>query len=361
MVKRTQNPESEVRSFRRILIVRLDRIGDVLLSTPVIKALRDAYPESHIAFMVRPYAREIVEGNPYLDEVIIYDRSGEHKGIAGGFKFAQELRRKRFDIAIALHPTVRTHAILRLSGIPERVGYDRKAHFLLTRKFPHTKQFGLKHEIDYALDVLRFMGLEPKDRALYMPLNAASERKISEVLKEGGIKDSDILVAINPGASCASKRWAAASFAEVAEGLIKRYAARIVIVSARADKQFADKLASSIKGPSLNLSGRTSLGELASVLRRCRLFISNDSGPVHIGCAVGTPVIAIFGRGDRGLSPRRWGPGGDRDKVLHKSAGCEICLAHNCRVGFKCLDSITPGEVLAAAEDILGSGGRDGR
>ena len=104
----------------------------------------------------------------------------------------------------------------------------------------------------------------------------------------------------------------------------------------------------------VNLSGKTSVADVASVLRRVKLFISNDSGPVHISCAVGTPVIAIFGRSDRGLSPSRWGPTGERDIVLHKDVGCDECLAHNCNKKFKCLEAVTVDEVLAAAAKILG-------
>lgn len=344
---------NKIEGYKKILIVRLDRIGDVVLSTPVIKALRDAYPNAHIAMMVRPYARDIVEGNPFLNEVIVYDKDGAHRGIAGNLRFAGELRDKGFDIAIILHPTNRAHIVASLAGIPERVGYGKKTGFLLTRKIPHTKQFGMKHEIDYALDVLRYIGIEPKDRALYMPINGDSERKVEKMLGENGVKSSDLLVAVNPGASCASKRWGIKNFADVANSLVEKYGARVAIVSGNIDKRFGDELASLIRKGAINLSGKTSIGDIASLLKRCKLFISNDSGPVHIGCAVGTPVIAIFGRSDRGLSPERWGPSGKRDVVLHKMVGCEICYAHNCRSGFKCLDSITASEVLDAAGKIL--------
>ncbi|MCX5678404.1 MAG: lipopolysaccharide heptosyltransferase II [Candidatus Omnitrophica bacterium] len=341
---------------KKILIVRLDRIGDVALSTPVIKALRDAHPDSYIAMMVLPYAREIVEGNPYLDEVIIYDKGRGHKGVVGNYKFVRELKKKKFDIAIILHPTARTHMALMFAGIPERIGYDKKAGFLLTKRIPHTKQFGMKHEIDYSLDILKYIGIKPSARELCMPINSVSERKIEAMLKENNIKDSDIIVAVNPGASCASKCWNVEKFAKVSNRLTEKYGARIVVISGSADKVLGDKLASLITTGCVNLSGKTGIGDVASLLRRARLFISNDSGPVHIGCAVGVSVIAIFGRGDRGLSPKRWGPIGKHDAVLHKSAGCEICYAHNCKSAFKCLDSITPEEVLAAAEKILGSG-----
>ena len=343
---------------KKILIVRLDRIGDVVLSTPVIKALRDAYPDGRIAMMVGPCAREIVEGNPYLDEVIIYDKDRLQRGIAGNYKFIRELKKKKFDIAIVLHPTNRTHMVLMLAGIPERIGYDKKAGFFLTKRIPHTKQFGMKHEIDYSLDILRYIGVKPSVRELYMPINSVSERKIEAILRENGVKDSDTIIAVNPSASCASKRWRVENFAKVANRLAGKYGARIVIISGSADKDLGDKLAALITAGCINLSGRTGIGDVASLLKRARLFISNDSGPVHIGCAVGVSVIAIFGRSDRGLSPKRWGPSGKHDLVLHKSAGCEICYAHNCKSAFKCLDLITPEEVFAAAEKILGSGKR---
>ena len=126
-----------------------------------------------------------------------------------------------------------------------------------------------------------------------------------------------------------------------------------MIISGAVDQVFGNKVASLLDNRCLNLSGNTSVADVASVLKRARLFISNDSGPVHIACALGTPVIAIFGRSDRGLSPDRWGPSGKRDIVLHKDVGCDTCLAHDCRMGFRCLEAITVEEVLAAADEIL--------
>ncbi|MFH0764444.1 MAG: lipopolysaccharide heptosyltransferase II [Candidatus Omnitrophota bacterium] len=341
--------------YRKILIVRLDRIGDVLLSTPVIKNLRDAYPKSYIAFLVRPYAREIVQGNPYLDDVIVYDKAGREKGLRGNLKFIRYLRKKKFDMAIILHPTKRAHLVAFLAGIPVRVGYDRKWGILLTKRIPHTKQSGLKHEIDYTLDILRYIGVEPEDRTLYMPVDTACETRVRGMMGDAGITDTDFCIAINPGASCPSKRWKTMNFARAADSLAKTYNAKILIISSEEDRMFAGEVAALMSRPHVNLAGKTGIGDVASVLRRVKLFVSNDSGPVHIAVAVGTPVISIFGRSDRGLSPERWGPSGKRDVALHKDAGCGACLAHNCRRGFRCLDAITVDDVLAAAAKILES------
>jgi len=334
-------------------MIRLDRIGDVLLSTPAIKAVREACPESYIAFMVRPYAFDVVKGNPYLNEVIVYDKKGSEKGIIGNLRLSARLRKKRFDLAIVLHPTQRSHIIAYLAGIQHRLGYDRKMGFLLTKRVPHTKQLGLKHEIDYTLGLLRYIGIESCDKALYIPLSDECERRVNTLFAQNGITNEDLVVTVNAGASCPSKRWPPEMYGQVCDNLSNEFNAKIVLISDKKDKVFADKVALMMGRPSVNLSDMTSIGDLASILRRTRLFISNDSGPVHIACAVGTPVISIFGRSNRGLTPARWGPSGSRDVVLHKDVGCEVCLAHNCKLGFKCLKAITVKDVLEAAKKIL--------
>ncbi|MFA5165019.1 MAG: lipopolysaccharide heptosyltransferase II [Candidatus Omnitrophota bacterium] len=338
----------------RILIIRTDRIGDVLLSTPAIKAVRDAYPNAHIAMMVRPYVEDIVDGNPYLDEVILYDKDNEQKGIFATLAFVAGLRRKKFDLAIVLHPTVRSNVIPFLAGIPERVGYDRKWGFLLTKRLKDTKHYGEKHEIDYSLDVLRPVGITSNGRALYMPVKPEYERVIERFMDLADLGSRDIIVAISPGASCPSKRWPAYRFGRVADELIGRRGVKVVIIGGPSDKKTVDEVKTGMLHSPIVLSEEHSLGEVAALLKRCKLLISNDSGPVHIAVAVGTPVISIFGRLDPGLSPQRWGPVGPRDIVIHKDAGCKECLAHNCKLGFKCLDAVAVEDVLSAAEGLLG-------
>ena len=341
--------------YRRILIVRTDRIGDVLLSTPVIKALRKEYPQAYISMIVSPYARDIVEANPYLDEVIIYDKDIKHKSWMRSLKFASRLKKKRFDLAIILHPTNRMHLIAFLAGIPLRLGYNRKFGFLNNLRKKHTKQEGLKHEAEYNLDLLSDLGIGGNVRDLFMPIKTESEEWVKDLLASNGIKETDKLLAINPGASCPSKIWPADRFAQVAETLAKRHNFRILIVAGAKDIPLANMVAQKLGDRVLDLSGKTSLSHLASILKRCSLFISNDSGPVHIASSLGVPVISIFGRNQPGLSPRRWGPLGKKDKYLHKDVGCIQCLAHNCKKEFACLKVISVEDVLSAAESILSS------
>lgn len=339
---------------KRIIIVRMDRVGDLILSTPAIKAVRGAYPDSHIALLVRPYTKEAVDGNPYVNEIITYDKSNGEKGLLGKIKFIVGLRNKRFDLAIILHPKNSSHVFAFLAGIPERLGYDKKMGMLLTKKVPHTKQYGLRHEIDYTLGLLRYIGIVSSDKNLHMPVNRSSEERIKDLFDKNGISQKDLVITIHPAASCISRRWALERFAKVSDMLAEKHGAKIVIISGPgSDKIMGDKVAKLMKSEPLNLSGKTSISDIASVLRRSKLLVSNDSGPVHISCAVGTPVISIFSRKNRGISPERWRPVGKRDIVLHKDVGCEICLAHNCKRAFKCLDAISVEEVLSAADKIL--------
>jgi len=346
--------QKDYSSYKKILIVRTDRIGDVLLTTPVIKALRDSLPQAYIAIMVNPSTLDIVKDNPYLDEVIVYDKENLHRGIWRNLKFVLGLRKKRFDLALVLHTKNRTNIICFLSGIKERVGfYNKKFGFLLTKKLADTKPRGEKHEVDYCLDVVRAIGVEPKERRLFMPKDSDSEKYIDEILKENNISAKDKLVAIHPGASCISKRWFPERFAETADILIDEYNVKILVIAGEKDILYSKRVISKIRNKVIDLSGRTSLRQLASLLSRCSLLISNDSGPCHIATAVGCPVIAIFGRNQKGLSPIRWRPLGERDIVLHKEVGCSDCLAHNCNRNFACLKAITVRDVLLAVDPIL--------
>lgn len=339
--------------YRRVLILRTDRLGDVLLSTPVIKALRQMFPQSYISMLVSPYTKDVLDGNPALDEIITFDKDAQNKGWLAMFKFAMVLRKKKFDLAIVLHPTMRMHLLTFLTGIPKRLGYDRKFGFLLTDRISHTKQYGQKHESEYALDLVRYLGIEPLDKTLFMPIKQESEEWLEVLFDQAQIKDSDKLLVIHPAASCPSRVWPGERYAQVADRLVQQYGFKVVIVSNSGDIQKVEVVIKNMRAKALNLAGKTSISQLASLLNRAHLFISTDSGPMHIACALGVPVITIFGRSQAGLSPQRWGPLGEKSRVLYKTVGCAICLAHNCQKDFACLKSTTVDDVLSAAESIL--------
>lgn len=340
-------------NYNRILIVRTDRIGDVVLSTPVAMSLRAAFPKSYIAMMVSPEAREIVEGNPYLDEVIIYDKKNKHKSIFNSIKFSLWLKQKKFDIAIILHTTNRVNLITFFAGIPKRVGYARRLSFLLTDKLKDVKHTGQKHEIEYNLDVIRAIGINPVNPKPFVVLKEENKNYIEQILKQSLIETKDRIVVMHPGASCISKRWPLENFSELGDRLIRDFSVKLIIVSSPEQKELANKVCTNMKEGALNLAGMTSIGQLASLIKRASLFISNDSGPVHIASSVDTPVISIFGRKQPGLSPKRWGPVGFKDRFLHRDVGCIVCLAHNCQKEFACIRKISVDDVINISKEIL--------
>jgi len=318
-----------------------------------VQELRSHWPHAFIAMMVRPPCRELVEGNPALDDVIEYDRDGLHHSVPRTIRFAQQLRRHRFDTALILHPTNRSHWIPWLAGIPVRIGYDRKCAWLLTHRLPHRKQEGAKHEAAYTLELLEPLGIQPGAPRPVVPIQPNAARRVEELLGSMGVGPADRLVAVHPSASCISKRWMADRFAAVADRLAAQQGARICLIAGVEDMRAADAMAQAARSPLLNFAGQLSVGELAALLHRCRLLISNDSGPVHIAAAVGTPVVDIFGRNQRGLSPLRWGPLGEGHIVLHKEVGCVTCLAHDCDIDFLCLKTLSIEEVYEAAVTVL--------
>ncbi len=338
---------------KRILLIRTDRIGDVVLSTPAIKAVRDTYPNAYIAFMVRPYAKDIVDGNPYLDEVIIYDKDRAHKSFLLTALFGLRLRKKHFDTAVSLHPTNRAHIIMFLAGIPERIGFDRKMPFLLTKRIADKKFLGEKHELDYTLDILKSIGVTAKERNLFVPVNNTAENAINIKLAREGYNGSDELIVVHPGASCPSKKWPAEYFASLIDRLKNSRNIQVAVIAGPDDIREASELKKNLKSDIIDLSGKTSVRELAALFRKCSLFISNDSGPVHIASAVGTTSVVIFGRKQPGLGPKRWGPTGKSDVILRKDAGCVVCLAHNCKNGFKCLRAISADDAFDAVNRII--------
>jgi heptosyltransferase II len=338
---------------RRILITRTDRLGDVVLSTPVVRHLRKLYPEAYLAFMIRPETRDVVANDPCLDEVIIYDKRGLHKSFISSIRFAISLKRKKFDTAIALHPTNRMHIVFFVARIPERIGYNNKMGLLLTKAFPNFKHLGKKHEVDYNFELLERAGFDTKaaDRRPYMVRSPENKALVDSVMKDLSLEGR--IIAIHAGASCPSKRWPPERFAEVADALAAKYGAQIVLVGGAETDVFSGRVASAMTVKATDMTGKFLLGELAEFLSRCSLFISNDSGPVHVSAAVGTPCVVIFGRNDPGLSPERWGPIGDHNRMLHRNVGCQRCLAHNCLRGFACIKAVSAREVISRAEELL--------
>lgn len=337
---------------KKILLVRTDRIGDVILTTPAIRALRKHFPASYLAMMVQSYTADVIKNNPYLNEVIIYDKGGRHKSILASLKFANDLARKKFDLVFIFHPTNRVNIITFLAGIPERIGYNKKFGFLLTRKIKDEKYKGEKHEIEYNLDIIKIRGVGAFEKEPEIFLSDEDKQYAEKFLEENQLNGNVPIVALQPGASCPSRRWPVENFAEMGMKLKEFSPVNFMIIGGNEESFLLEELKRLLGGKAIIVQGMD-LGKLAAILKQASLFISTDTGPAHIAAAVKTPGIVIFGRKQPGLSPRRWRPWGNTQVIFHRDVGCDICLAHNCDKGFKCLKAVTPQEVFKAAQKIV--------
>lgn len=332
----------------RILVTRTDRLGDLVLSTPVFEALRRKFPEAWISVLVFQENREIVEGNPYINEVLLYDKKGSEKGIWGQICFAWKIVRRNFDLAVHLHATNRMHLLTLAAGIPQRLGWERKCAWALTHALPDMKREGLKHEAYYNFDLLAPLDITVRTGEVraYFPLTEKNRRSFEELARHHGLDFSKPWVILSPSASCPSKIWPAERFAETADRLREVYDVEMIAIGAHSDRHFVRRVCDAARSRIHDLSGRLSIGLLGELLSRSALLLSNDSGPVHVANAVGIPVVSIFGRKQAGLSPLRWGPLDPHSRVAWKDVGCEICTAHLCPVHFLCLDALSAGDIL---------------
>lgn len=353
--------EFKIKPPRRILVTRTDRLGDLVLSTPVFEALRGRFPDAFLACLTFLEHRAVVEKNPHLDEVILYDKKGQEKGWWGNLRFAGRLREKHFDLVLHLHPTNRMHLVSWLAGIPVRIGYRKKMSWALTYSLEDRKSEGLKHEAEYNFDLLKILGVDPPASLKpYFPLWGKDRTSLRFFLRRLGFRWEEPYVVLNPSASCPSKIWPADRFAQLAHCLGEKYQVQIALIGSRQDRPVAEKVVGTGLKPApttkyriTNLAGKLSIGMLGWLLKNAQLLISNDSGPVHVARSVGTPVISIFGRNLAGLSPCRWGPLGPEGRVVHKEVACPVCLAHRCQINFLCLDVVSIEDVLKEAVPFL--------
>ncbi len=336
----------------RILIVNVNWIGDVLFSTPAIRALRKRFPEAHIACMVVPRCKDVLELNPYLNELILYDEKGENKGLIGKLKLISALRARRFDCVFLFHRSLTRTLMVALSGIKERVGTDNpKRGFLLTKKIkPQPSDI---HKVEQFLNIVKVVTDADDGKSMELFTGKEDEDFALEFLKSNGIAGNDRFIILNPGGNWNPKRWPSENFAVLGDMLYEKYKAPIIITGAEKDTELGNKISGMMKHKPVISAGKTTLRQLAAIMKRASLVVSNDSGPMHIAVSQGARTIAIFGPTD----PRITGPYGEGIyTVIQKSSGkpgCEIpCYNLRCEDAL-CMKAVTVEDVMREAEKLL--------
>jgi len=338
------------KKYKRILIMEVNWLGDVLFSTPLIRAVREKFSDAYIACMVHPRAEEVLKYNPRINEIILYDEKGRHRSPLGKWRLVSLLRKKRFDLAIILHRSFTRALMAYLAGIRERAGYaTKKREILLTRpvELPDTDL----HKAEYFLKIAGSLGCDTSGKDYEFSVTDKERKYVERELSGCGIKKSDLLVLMNPGANWAPKRWPEENFALLAERLITKYGAKVALSGAEKDTKLAGRIKEKVKGDVALLSGRTNLKQFGALAERADFVISGDSGPMHIAVAMKSKVIALFGP----TSPALTGPYGSAPyRVIQKSVGCEVpCYDLTCG-NYRCMSAITADDVLAVFKEMRG-------
>jgi heptosyltransferase II len=341
----------------KILIRATNWVGDAIMALPALRAIRGRFPNAKISILTRPYVADIYRGQNICDELISCDPGGPHAGLSGRERLAQELRKQKFDVALLLQNAFDAAWIAWRVGVPERIGYARDGRsLLLTKKIPVPKRGEIPaHEQFYYLELLRRAGwIDSLPGASFVTLDVSDEHRCQaeETLSSVGARPNTPRIAIGAGASYGSaKCWPPERFAAFVNGFRLHTDADIILFGTASEQKVSEAIAAGINGPSISLVGKTAIAALPALLSRCQLFVGNDSGAMHVASAVGLPVVAIFGPTD----PHGTAPITPRCTVVQEKPYCSPCFLRRCPIDHRCMTSVRPEAVEAAARGWLRS------
>ena len=340
-------------AVKRILLIRLRNIGDVLLMVPTIRAFREAYPGAYLAAGVNAGTEEMLTGNPLLDEVLVFDPQWKTlpfgKRIAREGRFVREVRKREFDLAVNLTEGDRGAFMCLASGARVKVGiyhprglwWKRRIYDYLVHP-PDWKA----HTVEQMLEVPRSLGLHPRDKRVEIFYPPEDRVAVADMLEKEGVSPEDALVHIHPTSRWLFKCWRDEAMAAVIDALEESGKARAVLTSGGEEKELKkiDSILKACRTRPVNLAGKVTLKQLAALSHRSRLFLGVDTAPMHIAAAVGTPVIALFGPSGE----FNWGPWGKGHMVIKKDWDCRPCGKDGCEGSkrSRCLEEISEEEVL---------------
>ncbi|HBH86082.1 MAG TPA: lipopolysaccharide heptosyltransferase II [Syntrophaceae bacterium] len=342
------------RSFTRaknILIRGTNWIGDAVMTIPAVNAVRNTFPQARISILAKPWLAEVYRLCPSLDEIILFHDPGFHSGIAGKIKLGNELRKLKFDAAILLQNAIEAAIITWWAGIPIRAGYNSDGRgLLLTHSVQRTTAIRKVHQTKYYLEMVKALGCQSAEANVHLKPGKEYETLSETLFDEHGIGRDAFLIGIAPGAAYGpAKRWFPERFAAVADRLMNDFSAQALLFGSSADRKSTDAVQHNATHQLISLAGKTNLKETIALIARCNLFISNDSGLMHVAGALNIPTVAIFGS----TNPITTSPAGDKSVVIYKEASCSPCLKETCPTDFRCMEVVTVEEVYETAKSLL--------
>ncbi|MFA5069626.1 MAG: lipopolysaccharide heptosyltransferase II [Candidatus Omnitrophota bacterium] len=335
-------------NMKRILIIEPNWLGDILFTTPSIRALRSSRPDAFIAVMAHPRCAQMLEGNPCVDRLILFDERPIYAKLIKKALLIRELRNMKFDTVISFHRSMSKLFFACLAGIPRRLGYyTRKRSWLLTD--PLAEDEMPLHRVEYYLKILKNSGIDCDDKDYEFHIPDAVLKDAVSVMLAAGLDSGEDYFVINPGGNWDQKRWPAHRYCALCHRLHEIYGLKILITGAEKDIPLAAGIIGPDKGFMINMCGKTSLKQLACIMRMSSLVVSNDTGPMHIAISQKAPVLALFGP----TCPDITGPyGRGRYRVLRKWYDCAVPCYKLCP-GLMCMNAISVDDALEAAGALL--------
>ncbi len=334
--------------MNNILVIKLRYLGDVLLATPTLKAVKASWPAARLTMLVNRGTEEVVTGNPNVDEVLVLDRGP----LASQYKFAMAVRRRKYDLVIDLTDADRSAFLSWLSGAPMRIGFNVEQR---SRGFCYTTVVrpgpDVVHRVDRDCAALGPLGIRAKPDPPEMWINKQDHEAAEELLRRLEVDDVRPIAVLQPGARYWFKAWPPERFARLADHLAETHGHQVLIAGSGQERQLAKTIRDAAKSRPAVMVGEATVKQFAAVLKRAVLLVGNDSGAMHIAAAMGTPVVALFGPSN----PMEWGPRGGPVEILYKGLDCRACFHPTCRRGEEnCMRLISVEEVCFAVTKILG-------
>jgi len=329
----------------KILVRATNWIGDAVMTTPALGAIRAAFPLTEIVLAANPAVAELMTPHPFCDSAIVFDKKGPHAGIGGLWKFCRLIAKERFDLAILFQNAIEAAIIARLARIKIRAGYNTDGRgMLLTHAIPVTKEARRLHHTQYYTNMLQGLGIPPVERKVCLQCTDEEKHWAAGVLGSGR------WAAINPGAAYGSaKRWCPERFGQVADALSSEFGFKPVLVGGRGEVEIGREIESQMRAKPLNMIGGTSVRQLMALLASVELVITNDSGPMHVAAAFDRPIVALFGPTDHLTTS----PICSRFSLVRKETECAPCLKRQCPTDHRCMMGISVNDVLNAVSALM--------
>ena len=336
---------------QKILIVRTDRIGDVVLSIPLAELVKQKYPDSKITYFIRHYTRALLDGNSFIDDVIIADEADGEILFKEGL---EKIKPRKFDTCIVVNPTFKITLMMFFAGIKNRIGTGYRWYSVLfnSKVYEHRK-YGDKHELEYNINLLANLGIYVKDISkkikFHLQIDGDSSETINSILSQMGFKSGNKIIIVHPGSGGSSVDLPKEKLIELTRLLNSLENISIIITGSKSESELCKEF--EISNSVINLSGILNLSLLKALINKASVFISNSTGPMHIAAALGVHVIGFFPK-ILACSQKRWGPYTEKKTLFVPTIDCSNCTREQCEK-LNCMNSIDIGKVFDDTKTVL--------